>query len=127
MLVTLAREYRFEAAHHLPHHAGKCAALHGHSYRLRLVIAGPIRDDGMILDFDEVDALAEPVIATYDHHNLNDVLANPTCELVALDAFSRLRSAGLHLVEVTLWETERGSVTVRADHESAAASAPTAS
>ncbi|NES98612.1 MAG: 6-carboxytetrahydropterin synthase QueD, partial [Desertifilum sp. SIO1I2] len=26
------KEFRFEAAHHLPHHDGKCRRLHGHSW-----------------------------------------------------------------------------------------------
>jgi 6-pyruvoyltetrahydropterin/6-carboxytetrahydropterin synthase len=115
MRVELTRKYRFEAAHWLPHHRGKCASMHGHSYRLLLVLSAPIRADGMLLDFEEVDAMADPVIATYDHRVLNDVLDNPTCELVAVDAFSRLRNAGLPLVRLTLWETERGAVTVSKD------------
>ena len=40
MTVTLTKEYRFEAAHHLPRvpTGHKCARLHGHSYRVTLEV-----------------------------------------------------------------------------------------
>src|SRR2546428_469223 len=44
MKVELVKEYRFEAAHRLPHvPAGhKCARLHGHSFKIELAVAGPV-------------------------------------------------------------------------------------
>ena len=32
--MEIFKEFTFEAAHQLPWHAGKCAGLHGHGYRL---------------------------------------------------------------------------------------------
>ena len=34
MRTRVSRSLAFEAAHHLPWHAGKCQRLHGHHYRL---------------------------------------------------------------------------------------------
>jgi len=53
--------FHFESAHHLPGHRGKCAYLHGHSYRLGgyRTSGGPIKeesgesDDGMVMDFKD--------------------------------------------------------------------------
>jgi 6-pyruvoyltetrahydropterin/6-carboxytetrahydropterin synthase len=36
----LAKEFRFEAAHQLPYHDGKCARLHGHSWHGVVYVAG---------------------------------------------------------------------------------------
>ncbi|GCA81549.1 6-carboxy-5,6,7,8-tetrahydropterin synthase [Microcystis aeruginosa NIES-2521] len=32
------KEFRFEAAHHLPHYEGKCRRLHGHSWLGRVYV-----------------------------------------------------------------------------------------
>ena len=39
----IRKRFRFEAAHTLPFHPGKCARMHGHSYRLEVAVSGPIR------------------------------------------------------------------------------------
>ena len=40
--MRVRRRFRFEAAHELPRHPGKCRKLHGHSYELFVVVEGPI-------------------------------------------------------------------------------------
>jgi 6-pyruvoyltetrahydropterin/6-carboxytetrahydropterin synthase len=105
--------YTFEAAHHLPWHQGKCAGLHGHSYKLHVTVEGPLDQNGVVMDFADVDVAVDAAVKPYDHRLLNEVIDNPTCERVAADAFARLRAAGLPVTSVTLWETERGCATVR--------------
>ena len=41
--LQIRKHFRFEAAHALPFHPGKCARMHGHSYRLEVAVRGPIR------------------------------------------------------------------------------------
>lgn len=76
--MKICKTYRFEAAHHLPGHKGKCAMLHGHSYRLEVEVEGIVinhigaSDDGMVMDFDDLDAYVEKyVIDALDHTDLN--------------------------------------------------------
>lgn len=63
-MTRITRHYRFEAAHRLPHHAGKCRRLHGHSYEVVVELDGEPRpvdgasDEGMVLDFGDLDAAA---------------------------------------------------------------------
>ncbi len=103
--------FRFEAAHRLAWHAGRCRNLHGHSYRLEVRIAGPLDDNGVVIDFDEVgEVVRREVIDRWDHQDLNQLLANPTAELLAHDAWVRLCAAGLPLTGLRLWETEDASV-----------------
>lgn len=81
------REFTFEAAHRLPNvpEGHKCARLHGHSYRVELHIAGPIGEDGMVMDFAEIKLAWQRVHDQLDHNYLNEVagLENPTSENLA--------------------------------------------
>lgn len=78
-------------AHLLPSHDGKCARLHGHSWRMDVTFAGGVLEpsgpkSGMLLDYSEVKGLVEPIVEQYlDHHYLNETtkLTNPTSEELA--------------------------------------------
>jgi 6-pyruvoyltetrahydropterin/6-carboxytetrahydropterin synthase len=87
-LVThIGRSYRFEAAHHLPKlpDSHKCKRLHGHNYRVEIVVGGRPDSRGFVKDFAEIDAEVVPLIEAVDHRLLNDVtgLENPTAEVIA--------------------------------------------
>ena len=51
--------------------------MHGHSYRVAVLVRGPIGAMGWVCDFAEIDAVARPIIATLDHSTLNDTLPIP--------------------------------------------------
>src|SRR5438132_11099849 len=96
MNVELVKEYRFEAAHRLPHVAAghKCARLHGHSFKLEIHIAGPVDErTGWFLDYGDLDQVVLPLIARLDHYYLNEVegLENPTSEVLARWLWDRVR------------------------------------
>ncbi len=113
--------FRFEAAHNLPNHNGKCRGLHGHSYQVEVIAQGkihPVRgepDDGMVLDFAEISSVwkgcLEPKL---DHKYLNESLAMecPTAEHIALWILEAFRDAGIHVATVRLHETTTGYVEV---------------
>ncbi len=73
--MRIGKELRFEAAHVLPKHPGKCKNLHGHSYVVYLEIEGPIdHETGMVLDYVDLKrVLHEQVYAKLDHRFINDV------------------------------------------------------
>ena len=72
-MVTISKTYTFEAAHILPRHRGKCARLHGHSYRVEVSLTGPVHyeanvpDEGMVVDFAVLDEAVKPLIDMLDH------------------------------------------------------------
>ena len=110
----LGKEFRFEAAHELPHHDGKCARLHGHSWRgvvyvngTALTQSGP--KSGMVMDYAEIKTFLKPLLNDYlDHHFLNKTtgLENPTSEELAQWIFERLEHSGLSgLLAVRIDET----------------------
>ena len=81
-----------DCAHFLPGHPN-CGRLHGHTYRVELVIEGEV-SGGMLLDFAELKATARAVLQAYDHRSWNDVLEFPSveniCELLAGELRPRL-------------------------------------
>ena len=83
----IGRAYRFEAAHYLPlvPEGHRCRNLHGHNYRVEIVVSGTLDSRGFVLDFAELDDLMDPVLKQVDHRLLNDVkgLENPTAEIIA--------------------------------------------
>lgn len=94
----------------LPFHPGKCARMHGHSYRLEVGVRGPIQSDGpargMIADFDEIRRVVhEAVVDVLDHRTLNELLDNPTVERIVHWMWGRLAPALEGLDELVLWET----------------------
>ena len=104
----------------LPHHAGKCARLHGHSYRLDVAVTGPLQTEGsaqgMVVDFDQIATVVETaVVERLDHSSLNDVLPNPTAEHIALWIWAQLAPRLAGLDEIALWETPTACAVVRAD------------
>lgn len=119
----LTKSFHFEAAHHLPGHQGKCARLHGHSYRLEVTLRGPIKDVagqsdyGMVMDFSDLTRIvSESVIEHLDHRDLNVVTKiHTTAENLAHWIWDALLTAGLSeelLYRIRLWETESSSVEI---------------
>jgi 6-pyruvoyltetrahydropterin/6-carboxytetrahydropterin synthase len=110
---SITRTFRFEAAHQLPWHEGKCRHLHGHSYRLEVTVSGPVGPQGIVLDFADLRAEVErAVIDRYDHRYLNDLMDNPTAELIAQAIWKALEAGGLAVTRIRLWETADSMVEV---------------
>lgn len=114
-MITVTKNFSFEACHHLPHYVGACHNLHGHSYKLSVTVGGSIIKDntnpkcGMVIDFKDLKKIVNEVaVDKYDHKNLNDFFENPTAEImvqtIATDIISRLPKE-VYVVSVKLWET----------------------
>ncbi|MGH8921306.1 MAG: 6-carboxytetrahydropterin synthase QueD [Acidimicrobiales bacterium] len=115
MRTRITRSFSFEAAHQLPRHPGKCRRLHGHHYRLAVTVEGPVGENGMVVDFADLEEVVDrEVVQRWDHRCLNEFLDNPTAELVAAEAWTLLGKAGLALVGLRLWETPDSSVELQA-------------
>lgn len=98
-------EDSFDSAHWLPNvpDGHKCKQMHGHTYRIRLEFAGEIGEvSGWVIDYADVKSVWEDVKQMLDHHCLNDILRNPTCELIAGWIGSRI---GFGLCRIELRET----------------------
>ncbi|MFH1150872.1 MAG: 6-carboxytetrahydropterin synthase [Actinomycetota bacterium] len=116
-MYRIAVTRRFDAAHMLKGHPGKCAQLHGHSWVVEaVIISRQTGSDGMVLDFDKAGVALSDAVASYDHVYLNEVppfdSEPPTAENVARVVFMRLierierESWPVKLESVTVWESE---------------------
>ncbi len=65
--MKIAKEFKWEMAHRLPFHKGKCRNLHGHTYRMRIELEGEIDENGMVMDYYDVAQLVEPLVDRLDH------------------------------------------------------------
>jgi 6-pyruvoyltetrahydropterin/6-carboxytetrahydropterin synthase len=113
--VIVRRRFRFEAAHHLPKHPGKCRTLHGHSYELIVEVDRPVDPaSGMVLDFAELKQIVkQEVVAKLDHRCINEIIENPTAEEIARWSWTRLATLLPGLSAIELRETADCSVIYR--------------
>ncbi len=117
--MQIRKHFRFEAAHVLPHHLGKCSRVHGHSYRLEVAVRGPLQTEGpargMIEDFDTIKSIVrERVVDVLDHRHLNELIENPTAEHIIMWAWHALEPHLRGLDELVLWETANSCAVLRA-------------
>ena len=110
MRVRLVKTFGFEAAHHLPGfpEGHKCRRLHGHSFRVDVILEGEVPEDRhYLVDYGEIKTAIEPVRARLDHYCLNDIegLEHPTSEVLAQWIWDRLVATLPMLAEVHVHET----------------------
>ena len=126
-MFKVSKTFSFEASHQLAFHDGKCANLHGHSYKLTVVLQyrylQPVLSDedetvknpqhNMIIDFGRISEIVKPFIEKYlDHRHLNSTLEtdSPTAEFIAMWCYNRLKPDLPLLRAVHLKETENTEV-----------------
>ncbi|GIV82556.1 MAG: 6-carboxy-5,6,7,8-tetrahydropterin synthase [Anaerolineae bacterium] len=107
-MFEVRKRFRFEAAHSLPHlpDGHKCKRLHGHSYAVDVCVRGELDDRGFVVDYAEISAATDPIIQRLDHQNINDLLdCLSTAENLARWIYEELRSTGLPVAQVMVYET----------------------
>jgi 6-pyruvoyltetrahydropterin/6-carboxytetrahydropterin synthase len=114
----------FAAAHNLRGYKGKCEDLHGHNYKVRVVLAGPELDAvGLLYDFVHLKQVTQGVIRSLDHKYLNELspfdVLNPSAENIARYLHDQMAKQLHHtpnaasIAAVTVWETETTAATYR--------------
>ena len=108
--LQLRKTFQFEAAHLLPHlpNSHKCRRLHGHSFKVEIVVEGP-KDPklGWVMDYADISKAFKPIWAKLDHFYLNEVpgLENPTSENIEVWIWRKLKPRLPRLTEVVVAET----------------------
>jgi len=110
----------FSAAHSLRGYKGKCEELHGHNWKVEVLVSSPkLNSLGMVLDFKELKDKLNKVLSLLDHRYLNEIdffkKFNPTSENIARYIFENLKKNNLNvkLEAVTVWESEDASATYK--------------
>ncbi len=120
-MFELVYKTHFAAAHNLREYEGNCENLHGHNWKIDVMIKSTSLDDlGMLIDFRDVKRMVEGILDTLDHRYLNEIepftKINPTTENIARfisDELTKLMPEGTSVAGVTAWESDNCGVTYR--------------
>lgn len=113
--VSVTKIFTFDSAHRLDDYIGKCANLHGHTYKLEVTIKGRTDHRGIVVDFGDIKKIVnEQIIGVYDHRFLNDLMEfNTTAENMVFHFFEIIDTylgkivdnTPCRLMRLRLWET----------------------
>lgn len=111
-MYILRKEMKFSAAHQLPKYDGRCANLHGHTWKVEIEIqATGLDKQDFVVDFTIVK---KAIDTPFDHRYLNDVIENPTAENLARYIYQDLKTAldpEIHKkLSVKVWESDTASI-----------------
>jgi len=94
-----------DSAHYLPGHE-TCGIVHGHTYKIEVVIEGEKKENGMVMDFYDIKKIIKDVLKEYDHKLLNDIISYPSAENICEHICSKLSARFDFPVMVRVWEGE---------------------
>jgi len=90
--MRISKEFTWEAAHWLPRHPGKCSRLHGHSYKAKIELEGPVnKESQFVLDYGDLTSIVEPIIERWDHRVMNSFVRYSSAENIAVHLADLLR------------------------------------
>ena len=123
-MFEVAVEQGFASAHALRNYKGRCENVHGHNWKVRVVIEGEKLDQtGMLVDFLDVKSLMGEILDRIDHQFLNEIppfdVVNPSAENIAEYFYQQMTGrldgtpVPVRIREVKIWETEIQSATYR--------------
>ncbi len=110
---------RFAAAHSLRNFNGRCEALHGHNWRVEVVVRGSQLDKAdLLMDFGQLKQLMNQALDRLDHGHLNEIAPfdqqNPSSELIAKYLWERIAPglpAHVTMARVSAWESDDSRAT----------------
>jgi 6-pyruvoyltetrahydropterin/6-carboxytetrahydropterin synthase len=94
-----------DSAHYLPGH-GKCGRVHGHTYKIEVIVEGEVKENGMVIDFYDLKKGIKETLQEYDHTLLNEILDFPSSEHLCQLIHSRLQERFGFPLLVRVWEGE---------------------
>lgn len=115
--ISTTRE--FAAAHQLRLYDGSLEPVHGHNWRVRVVVAAEKLDSvGLVMDFHELERRVDEILRPMHNRHLNELPAfaelNPSAENVAWLIGSTLQlPPNARLGSVEVWETTDNSAVYR--------------
>jgi 6-pyruvoyltetrahydropterin/6-carboxytetrahydropterin synthase len=110
-MFIITKEFSFEASHQifgLPE-GHQCSRMHGHSYRVEVVIKSPCLDARGFaqVDYGELAPFKAYLDAHFDHRHLNDLIPQPTAERIAEHLFKEARKISFFVCAVRVSETAK--------------------
>ncbi|MBE9536909.1 MAG: 6-carboxytetrahydropterin synthase QueD [Proteobacteria bacterium] len=104
----------FASAHNLRDYKGACEAMHGHNWKIDILVEAKELDaTGLAVDFNVLKEKSGTIIGDLDHIYLNEHTAfkaqNPSSENIAKYIFDSLKKDlpdSVKLKKITVWETD---------------------
>jgi len=108
-MYSLKVEGSFSSAHNLRGYKGKCEELHGHNWRIEVIVKSEeLNNIGIVVDFKELKQKLNAVLEELDHKYLNKLAyfkkVNPTSENIAKYIYKKLITKIPLLDSITVWE-----------------------
>ncbi len=108
---------KFSSAHFLREYNGKCENLHGHNWKVEVVICGnDLNNIGLLVDFKELKEKLNHILNELDHYLLNEkeffIKLNPSCENISFYIYKKLNESlslnnnRVKVKRVNVWETD---------------------
>jgi len=119
-MFELSIKSKFSSAHFLREYEGKCENLHGHNWKVELVLKGErLNRIGILIDFKEIKFVLNEVLDELDHKLVNDIeffkTNNPSCENIAFYLYKnlsqKLNNEDIKVYKIIVWETDDASAT----------------
>jgi len=66
-MTKISKEFKWEMGHRLMNHNGLCINPHGHSYKMKVILEGEKNNNGMLLDYFELEQIVNEIIKKFDH------------------------------------------------------------
>ncbi len=111
----ISQETTVAAAHQLRFAPGEGERLHGHNWRIKVVVRAERLDaSGFVLDFNDLGAKLRGLVEPYEHVFLNELQPfddlNPTAENIALvvsqNMSAMVNDDRVKVVRVEVWEND---------------------
>ena len=94
----------FSAAHQLRGYNGDCCKLHGHNYKVTVVVRSPEQDEiGIALDFKKLKSELDSLLAVYDHSNLSETIYRKISE--------KMNGGAIRVHRVRIGESDHSAIT----------------
>ena len=114
----------FAAAHNLINYQGDCENLHGHNWRVEVVVAAKELDKaGLGIDFKILKKQTNSLLDELDHKYLNDLTPfkneSPSSENISRYLFERLsetlNNENITVEKINVWESENACASYSLD------------
>lgn len=111
----------FSSAHYLRNYKGSCENLHGHNWKVELLVEGSqLNNLDILIDFKTLKNILKEILNELDHKLLNEIPyfknINPSSERLAEYIFKKIKDklsqySNIKVKEVTVYETDKVSAT----------------
>ena len=116
--MEIFKQFTFDSAHFLPNvpEGHKCKEIHGHTYTMTVYVEGDIKNNfDWVMDFADLKGVIDPIVKSIDHKLLNNIagLENPTCEIIAIWLWNKIKPEIPILNKIELHETPTSGAVYR--------------